>query len=218
MLDLYLIRHGESEMNLHVAELVGGRTNETPLSKKGGVQPAFLGHRLQKDGVVFDEVYASPAVRAIQTAEIACRYLSFPSDRIVQLESLLELSQGDWEGKSRPETYSPEVIAAMDADPWNHKAPNGESQKEVEERMYAFVEEYLLPRWEKGLTVGVFTHGMAIKCLFRRLMGSEPSETWKIKIDNASMTRFKYDAKGWHLVCLNDAAHLRYLESNLRVD
>lgn len=218
MLDLYLIRHAESEMNLKDHEMIGGRLNGSPLTKNGGIQPAFLGHRLQKDGIAFDEVYTSPAVRAIQTAEIVCKYLSFPSDRIVQLDLLLELSHGEWEGRSRLETYSPEVIAGMNADPWNHHAPGGESQKQVEDRVYSFVEEYLLPRWGQGLVAGVFTHSMAIKCLFRRLMGSDPSETWKINVDNTSITRFQHSSKGWSLICLNDSAHLRYLERLIRVD
>jgi hypothetical protein len=39
------------------------------------------------------------------------------------------------EGKPRQECYTPEVLAAIQADNWNFAAPGGESQRQLEERV-----------------------------------------------------------------------------------
>ena len=52
MLDLYFIRHAESLMN-NKGHLIGGRSNETPLSERGIYQANLLGQRLKHLGIVF---------------------------------------------------------------------------------------------------------------------------------------------------------------------
>ena len=79
--------------------------------------------------------------------------------------------------------------------------------------MSVWVKDKLLPRYEQGLTVGVFTHGLAIKCLFRGIMQSSSERTYKIEIDNTAITRFRYARNGWHLVTLNDTTHLAGMKS-----
>lgn len=212
-LDIYFIRHGECLANLVQAEIIGGRSSNNPLSDSGRIQACKLGIYLAGEEVHFDEVYSSPAIRTIATAKLACHYISYPLERIVVCDELQELSQGDWEEKPRAEFYTPEAIAQMDADHWNFKAPNGESQRDTEERMLGWVKDKLLPRYEQGLTVGVFTHGLAIKCLFRGIMQSHPERTYKIEIDNASITRARYARNGWHLISLNSTPHLDGMKS-----
>jgi len=212
-LDIYFIRHGECLTNLAQAETIGGRSNNDPLSEVGIMQACMLGAYLAEENIHFDEVYSSPAIRAMATAKLACHYISYPLERIVVCDELQELSQGDWEGKPRAEFYTPEAIAQMDADHWNFKAPNGESQRDTEERMLGWVTDKLLPKYEQGRTVGVFTHGLAIKCLFRGIMESSSERTYKIEIDNTAITRFRYARNGWHLVTLNDTTHLVGMKS-----
>ncbi len=206
MLDLYLIRHAESEMNN--LPLIGGRSGNSPLSARGNLQAILVGGRLRYESIFFNEVYSSPAVRAVKTAKEACKMIDYPLDKIVQYAELDELSMGDWEGKPRVEIYTPEMLAHINSNNWEFKAPNGESQREVEERMYGWVKECLLSRQDQNLTVGVFSHGMAIKCLLRGIMEFAPKITYKIALDNTSITRLKYTERGWHLMAINDTAHL----------
>ncbi|MBI4441237.1 histidine phosphatase family protein [Candidatus Woesearchaeota archaeon] len=206
MLELYLIRHAESEMNVN-AHLIGGRSHDTPLSEAGVMQAGLLGKRLQ--GLQFHEVYSSPAVRTKQTSEIVCSALGYPLEKIVYAEELHELSQGDWEGKPRSEIYTPETLVHINSNNWDFRPPNGDSQRDVEERMYRFIEKSFLVRSQGDLVIGVFTHGLAIKCFLRRVMDFTPKITYKIEIDNTSVTRLRYTEHGWHPVSINDAAHLR---------
>lgn len=60
--------------------------------------------------------------------------------------------------------------------------------------------------------VGVFSHGMAIKCLLRGILGSDPHMTHRLQIDNTSMTVLRHSTHhGWQIQRVNDTAHLRLL-------
>lgn len=63
---LYLIRHGQTDMNKQ--KRVQGR-NGLPLNEEGRSQALLVSEKLK--GIHFDEVYSSPAERAVQTAQIA---------------------------------------------------------------------------------------------------------------------------------------------------
>lgn len=207
MLDLYLIRHAESEMNNH-EHLIGGRSNNSPLSQNGKHQAILLSQRFSNSKIIFDKLYSSTAKRAIDTVQPVCDSTGYSIDDVIKTSELLEIDQGDWEGKPRTEIYTPEVIARINVDNWNFTPPNGESQRMVEERMLRYVNENILSRHLENLVVGVFTHGMAIKCLLRGILESSSSMTYKIVLNNTSITRLKYSRRGWHIVTVNDTAHL----------
>lgn len=207
MLDIYLIRHAESEMNNN-GHLIGGRSNSTPLSNRGVYQAKLLGKRLKQSGVVFNDVYSSSAERTQETARNVGLYLGFSLDDVVVTPQLLELDQGDWEGKPREQVYTPEKLSFINANNWEFTPPNGESQKDVEDRMLEWLKEYALSKYPEEKTTGIFAHGMAIKCLLRGIMDFSPNLTYKINLDNTSITRLKYSERGWHLITINDTAHL----------
>ena len=207
MLDIYLIRHAESEMNKN-EHLIGGRSNSTPLSQKGINQAISLGKRLKHSRVIFDELYSSTAKRTLETARKVGEHMGFSQDNVIKTSELLELDQGEWEGKPREQIYTPEVLTIIEGDNWNFTPPNGESQKDLEERLQKMIYRILTSKNSQEKTIGIFTHGMAIKCLLRGIMDFHSSLTYKVNLDNTSITRLKYDKKGWHLITINDTAHL----------
>ncbi len=208
VLNLYLFRHGETEYNI-TGNKIGGRSNHLELSERGVKQARALGERLLREGIMFDELHSSTAVRAMATAEIVARTIEYPTENIMTSPELLELSQGDWEGKVRSEIYTSDVIAMMRKQSPDFRAPNGESQRDVEERIYGWVERNFIGR---QLTVGVFGHGMATKCFLRKVLGSNPDITYKMEIDNCSITHLIYTPdgphKGWGLTKVNDNSHI----------
>jgi broad specificity phosphatase PhoE len=209
-LDLYLFRHAETKYNTD-NHLIGGQSNFLRLSERGKCQAKVLGERLVREGLQFDRIYSSTAERTKETARIVCDILGFPIERLVTTPELLELSQGDWEGKDRNETYTPEILAEMKNKHWDFKAPNGESQRDVEKRVYSWIENNFIKKNEE-LTIGIFGHGVSTKCLLRRIMDSDPKLTYRICINNCSLSRIKYaffgQYQGWSLIKLNDDAHL----------
>ncbi|MBI5397848.1 histidine phosphatase family protein [Candidatus Woesearchaeota archaeon] len=212
MLDLYLIRHAQSIRN-KTPEIIGGRSQQCPLTPLGELQAQCLGKRLAAEGMVFDCVYSSPAERAKRTAIIACKDIGFSLDAIVLSEDILELDQGDWEGKVRAEMHTPQNIELMGTDYLGFRPPNGESQRDVEARMLGFVKRYIEPQARTpGKRIGVFSHGLAIRCLLRGMMDFSPSLTYRMQTENTSITQLHYDLRGWTPIRINDAAHLALLK------
>jgi len=207
MIDLYLIRHAKSEAN-ETPHLITGRSNHSPLSEKGERQAHLLGERFRDEGITFDDVYSSTAVRTQETAKIVCSYIGFSLDGIVANDDFLELDQGDWVGRDRNEIYTPEVLQKINSNNWQFRPPNGESQKEVEDRMYARIEQDVLQQVDQDLRVAVFGHGMAIKCFLRRVMEFTPNITYRIWIKNTGITQLHYKEDGWYPIRINDSSHL----------
>jgi probable phosphoglycerate mutase len=212
-LDVYLIRHAESEACARTDVIAGARMeHDSPLTARGERQAQALAERLQTEGLSFDRVYASPALCAGQTARTVCDAVGFPLDSIRYEPALLERSKGDWEGLRKADIYTPEVLARMNASKGRFRPPNGESLREAERRMRGWLESCLAAEWQPAdgsRRIAAFTHCMALKCLLRSTLGFSHDLTYKVVIDSASITQLRHtDALGWHPVRINDAAHL----------
>ena len=120
---------------------------------------------------------------------------------------LREYSAGDWTGSQRDQ-LSPEIYSKMNILNNSFLPPNGESLNQVERRASQWLENKILYNPDVKSDILVFSHGMTIKCLIHYILGFDQSFTWKIKIDNTSITSLKFDQNGWHLLKLNDTSHL----------
>ena len=211
MLDLLFIRHAESQGNVN-KHLIGGQSNHLLLTERGEEQAKRLGQRLKSEGITFDNVYSSVAVRAKETARIACEINGFSPERIAYSEKLVELSQGEWEGKVRKDIHTPELLDTIRNSP-DFIPPGGESQKDVETRMYQWIEESLLQQVDSSpKLIGIFSHGMAIKCLLRRLLNTDYHVPYFTVIHNTSLTRLRLINNNWLLERVNDHAHLQGMD------
>lgn len=191
--------------------VVGGRCDKEPLSPIGERQSDLLGWYLLKQGIKFDKMYSSTAIRARKTTEKVCKIISFPSDEILNVSQLCEQSLGDWEYQSREKIYTPKVIAQIKKRGDNFRASNGESGKDVESRIYKWVEEEFLKNTKgEDVVAGIFSHKMTIKYFLKKIFNNK-SDFIK-DIDNCSITQLRYDfsrdSYQWSLVRLNDATHI----------
>jgi broad specificity phosphatase PhoE len=195
---LYLIRHAESEMNLK-PELICGRSNESKLTPKGIKQAALLGRSMLRQAIIPNMVYASPAMRTMQTATVALTEMGLRTHPKTS-DQLQELSQGDWEGTNRTTTYTDEVMRVLKAEGMDFKAPNGESMRDVGERMYTWSTTTIADAAEREqATVFAFTHRMSILCLAAHLHGWDQTRTYQAVTENVSYTTFILSDEG-HLV------------------
>lgn len=208
MTTVYLIRHAESMGNVN-HHLIGGQSNHYPLTERGEKQADLLGRRLKQEGVQFDHVSASIAVRAQETCRIVCEHLGFDLSKVHNTDQIVELSQGDWEGQVRKEIYTAERRAEIFADPYTFKAPNGESQQEVCDRMEAWLMASVKDLDAKNdIVIAGFSHGFAIKCLLKRIMNSDPGMTYRTITHNTSLSCFQFNGKRWMLERFNDHHHI----------
>jgi broad specificity phosphatase PhoE len=131
MLNIYLIRHGETAWNADNNRYTG-RT-DLPLTEKGLQQAEAL--KQQLSNVTLDAVYASPLQRAYTTAKIATGKEPIKDDR------LIEIDWGTWEGKSKDNFYAedPSLWDNWMADPAHARAGGtGENGSDVVQRIDDF--------------------------------------------------------------------------------
>lgn len=94
MKHLYIVRHGESEMN--VQNLRAG-TSDTPLTEKGREQARAAGQEAKS--LHIDYIISSPQSRAHHTAEEIAREIGYPLDKIELSDLLVERDFGSLEAQ-----------------------------------------------------------------------------------------------------------------------
>lgn len=208
MTKIYLIRHAESIANTQ--GIYQGQSYDSELSTLGLKQAERLGQRLQK--ISLDAIYASPLKRTVKTAEMVQRFQRVPID-IVHVDTLKEISHGEWEGKTKEEiqTRWPDLYDQWQQEPHHVTFPNGESLMDVEHRILGWFRE--LTKDDK--TVAVVTHGAVIQTLLCHIHGFPLADFWKMPhASSASLTLIESHSPA-RITVHNDTTHLADLVSDL---
>ena len=169
---IYIIRHGQTEMNSR--QVLQGRSNYA-LNEAGAAQAAAAAEKLKN--VVFDRVYASPLIRAVQTARLVV-----PDRQPVIDERLIEMDYGPYEGTDL--TRLPPEIITFFSDFVHNPAPEGmEPLSSVVARAGAFLEEI---RDIEG-NILISTHAIAMKGLLEYLTPDSGGAYWSKYIGNCAI-------------------------------
>jgi broad specificity phosphatase PhoE len=176
MTTLILIRHGETDWN------VEGRYQgqaDPSLNAKGRAQGLSLAAALGANPP--DLFYASPLRRAIETAEILAAELSAP---LFTDNRLVEIHQGDWQGRLRGEIASkyPDLFKQWETDPWKVTPPGGESLIQVQTRVLTAIEEILASH--AGKRIGLVLHRIPIALLKVRYQNMDPDVVRTLSLPN----------------------------------
>jgi len=129
--DFYICRHGQTDGN--VKGIWAGSETDIPLNEIGRQQAWELADKLR--GKSFD-VYSSPLIRAVQTANIIARGCD-----VTIMQNLRECNFGVAEGSSFAQTkeiYGEDFVNALlwpTEETADLRFPNGESKREVFERV-----------------------------------------------------------------------------------
>jgi broad specificity phosphatase PhoE len=140
---LYYVRHGETDFNVE-GRLQGRR--DTELNARGRQQAAECGELLRElfgrdaRGPTEFAYVASPLKRARETMEILRGELGLASQGYAVDDRLMEISYGQWEGLTLPEIGArmPGMLAEREKDKWDFAPPDGESYRELTERIGAW--------------------------------------------------------------------------------
>lgn len=152
MTTILLLRHGQSVSNL--ARTFTGQM-DIPLTALGYRQAQAAAQYLR--GVHFDAIYASPLVRALDTARPIAKALGLA----IQTDpDLMEACFGDWEGKKIDEEREAYNLWKTDPDFF---PPKGESMRCVRDRAGRAMDR--IAAQNEGKTVLVATHGGFIRML-----------------------------------------------------
>jgi broad specificity phosphatase PhoE len=175
--NLILIRHGETEWNV-IGRYQGQA--DPPLNSRGLEQSIQVAHSLQ-DGTRVDLLITSPLNRAAQTAQQIAEVMGLP---LYEEPRLMEIHQGDWQTRLRAEIESlyPELFRRWESEPWQVTPPGGEHLSQVQERVYAAVDDIIARYPDKF--VGLVTHRIPIALLMMRYQDLDPDIVRTIHLPN----------------------------------
>lgn len=173
---LYIIRHGQTAKNKQ--KLLQGRS-DLPLNEEGRQQSLDAGKALAEHGVTPARVYSSPLIRAVETAQLACK-----TDDVVTDERLIEMDYGPYEGMDLT-SPAPEVMAFF-MDFAGTPAPEGMEQlSAVVERTGGFADE-IIGEAKKGDVV-ISTHAIAMKGILEYLTPGSDGSYWSKYVGNCEI-------------------------------
>lgn len=218
MLTLVLTRHGLTPRSNPEQHL--GQKIDVPLSDDGRAQAERLRDRLLP--IAFEQVFASPLIRARETAAIVA------GERAVRVDKrLLEMDYGAWEGLTYEQIEERDEVRrrAWERDPAVLRCPGGESGNDVAARAGAFLVEMLEehvarhgPRDTAERPVLAVAHSSLNRILICVALGlpiREFRERFTQGQVNVTVLRFEHgdgpsDAR---LLLLNDLEHVRSADS-----
>lgn len=182
---LYIMRHGETDWNKK--GLIQGSA-DIPLNAYGITLAEWTRDGLIKEGIRFDKIYASPYIRAKQTAEI----IAEPFGLVPQVHpGIREMGFGSYEGiKVKELRTNPayEKISRCFDDPVHYvREGEAESYEEVFARIRAFLTEEILPLEHSCQKVLVVCHGAVIRAFISIIKNLSLEAYWSIHQPNCSV-------------------------------
>lgn len=161
---LALVRHGQSTWN--AVDAWTGLT-DIGLSKEGFIEARQAGELISD--LNFQIAYTSKLIRAHQTLEEILRILDIEHISIFESDALNERDYGDLTGKNKADVekmYGEKKFNEWRRG-WNEPVPNGETLKEVFERVVPYYEEHILPKLKAEKNVLISAHGNSLRALIK---------------------------------------------------
>ncbi len=188
---LILLRHGQSQWNLE--NRFTGWTN-VPLTKKGEIEAKKAGALLKKNQIYIDHVFSSVLERANKTAEIALKEANLTNlwdkDQLIMIrnKNLNERDYGDLVGLNKQETV--EKFGKEQVHIWRRSfetpPPNGESLKDVVDRVSPYFRENIKPFLEQNKNIIIVAHGNSLRALMIEIGMYQPKEISSIELPTGS--------------------------------
>ncbi|WP_421939541.1 histidine phosphatase family protein [Pedobacter sp.] len=201
MKQIYIIRHGETELNRQ--GIVQGRGINSDLNDTGRAQAEAF-YQTYKT-IPFDKIYTSSLKRTWQTVQ---KFIDSKLDW-EQLTGLDELAWGVWEGKPNTEA-SREAFRAM-LETWQHgdytaHFEGGESVQDVYDRLKEPM-QVLMNRPEEK-TVLLCMHGRAMRVFLCLLLNKPLSEMTEFPHQNTVLYKIGFENGQFSVLEFNNVIHL----------
>ncbi len=207
---LWLIRHGESTANIvrHKAEAeklpaidFPEREPDVPLSDAGITQSIALGEWLKSQAEKPTVVYASPYLRASQTAKLIVENTKFTNVKTFYDERLRERELGIFDRLTKlgaMEKYPEECAKRENLGKFHYRPVGGESWCDVALRVRSFWRD--LRETHSDEKVLITTHEVVIRVFRYVLENLTEAEILAIDracdVENCAVTSYHFDADG----------------------
>jgi len=201
MVELIVLRHGESKWNLE--NRFTGWTNIS-LSEKGIKEATNAGLLLKSKGFKFDLAYTSALSRAQETLNIILEKLDIKIP-ILKSEKLNERHYGALQGQNKKEAalkFGEEQVKiwrrSYDTKPPKAEVdpvgePNGESLKDTYNRVIPFYLENIENNIKQKKKVLIVAHGNSLRALSKYLLNISDDEIIKFEIPTGKPLKFVFD-------------------------
>ncbi len=199
MTGLLLVRHGESQFNAE--RRWAGWDDLSPLTARGEAEAQAVANRLASEGDI-EAVYASPLLRAWQTAQIISKTLGIAP---VLHDGLREVNVGQVGGLTMEE-FAAQFPGHYER--WQERSNSGFTWPGGENRYQFFLRagravEWIACKHPDGKVV-VVCHGGVIRAALVYFLPEECSEWWTYRVHTGSLSRLSVDSNGNRLLALNE--------------
>jgi len=192
MANLILVRHTESQWNKK--GIWTGLAN-IPLSKKGRKEAKDVANLLKN--MKLDIAYTSVLSRATETLGVIKNVLHLDSILIVENKALNERDYGELTGKNKWEIkklYGEQKFLNVRRG-WNYPIPNGETLKDVYQRVVSYYKREILPKLKMGKNVIIVAHGNSLRALVKYLENISDADISLLEIATGEIYIYKLDKK-----------------------
>lgn len=199
-IDVYLIRHGESEGN-RLAVLQGCK--DYPLSKKGEKQAESLGKAFRH--LALDYIYTSDLSRAHKTATMLKQYQQVA---VTETPILREVYLGPLQGKTRREIYE-EYPQLVEKSLLRSGLPGTETDEQLTKRCEQLMQ--LFEQMKSGEVAAAISHGGFLTIFLTYVLAREKWGEIKrlFTLDNTGVTKLSWRNGKLTIPYINRIDHLR---------
>ena len=195
---LVLLRHGQSQWNLE-NRFTGWK--DVPLTEQGIKEAKNAGNLIKKNNIKFDKIYSSVLERANKTAEIAIKQAEmnelYENGKLnyIRDKSLNERDYGDLVGLNKAETadkFGKEQVQIWRRS-YDISPPNGESLKDVVERVSPYFTEQIEPLLLKEENILIAAHGNSLRAIMIKVGLYKPEEISSIELPTGTPLCLDYE-------------------------
>jgi 2,3-bisphosphoglycerate-dependent phosphoglycerate mutase len=195
---LYLARHGQSEAN--VLRVFSNGLNKHSLTELGRTQAELLAHRMANCSI--KRIFASPILRAVQTAEIVSLRLRIG----FQVEpALSEFSVGTWEGRTDEagwEAHKRLFEKWMTEKDFLASIGGGENYLDVKNRYLPFIMSLVSVEALDVDTLLIGHGGTTLAMLPCLTSDIQPEELLKFKYPNTAVIKLEWSGKTFRFLSM----------------
>lgn len=190
---LILVRHTESEWN---KQGIWTGTRDVKLSMKGFEDARLLGEAIRD--ITIHKAFASEQIRTMETLSSMLGTMQQPVVPIIKSGALNERDYGDYTGKNKHEMKDTlgEALFEQTRRGWDVPIPNGESLRNVYERITPFYLNEILPTLKHGENVLVVSHGNALRALMKYIENINDDDIQNVEMMFGGVLIYTVDESG----------------------
>lgn len=193
MAHLILVRHGESAWN---EKGLWTGWADIGLNEKGKEEAKKAGESLKEYGI--NAAYTSALLRAHQTLDEILKILNLNDIPVIKNKALNERDYGIYTGKNKWEVekeVGDEKFFQIRRG-WDTPIQNGESLKDVYNRVIPYYQKEILPKLIDGKNILISAHGNSLRALIKYLDNISDKDVENLEIATGEVDVFEIDPNG----------------------